>query len=693
MRPEILFPVFMPITRIQGIGPRIGALVENAAGSRMVDLLWHLPNAIIDRSFSPKLADAPSGAIATFRIRVVKHEVPKHKRQPYRIHCQNEDGKLTLVFFHSHQEYLEKQLPLNEIRVVSGRVEFYKGKIQITHPDHVASVEESQHLPLLEPVYRLTSGLTPRPLNKAIAAALAEIPILPEWIDRSFLRKMQWPTWNEAVKSAHTPPNTEALKPGAIPRQRLAYDELLANQLAIALLRVHMRHTTGRSISGENYLRKKLVSELPFSLTNSQNQALSEIVLNMEAKTRMVRLLHGDVGSGKTIVAFLAMLNAVESGEQAALMAPTEILARQHLTTIEPWTKSLGLSCAALTRRTKGKVRDKLLLDLSNGKIDILVGTHAMFQNDVAFASLALTVIDEQHKFGVHQRLNLQAKGRGVDLLVMTATPIPRTLMMTSYGDMDVSRLTEKPSGRQIVNTAAVPIERFEDVIHSIKRAIQGGGQIYWVCPLVDESRLVDLAAAEERYLSLRKLFGERVGLVHGRLNEMERDARMSEFLSGKLDILVATTVIEVGVDVPNATIIVIEQAERFGLAQLHQLRGRVGRSNKPSSCLLLYDPPLTKTARARLSILRETDDGFQIAEEDLRLRGAGELLGTRQSGLPDFRLAELPTHEELLAAAQDDAKLILSQDATLENERGKALRILLYLFERDAAINLLRSG
>ncbi|MFP6715481.1 MAG: ATP-dependent DNA helicase RecG [Alphaproteobacteria bacterium] len=693
MRPEILFPVFTPITSLKGVGPRIGGLIENAAGSRTIDLLWHLPNAIIDRKFSPKLLDAPAGVIATFTVRATKHEVPRHNRQPYKIYCENDDGALTLVFFHGQKDYLEKQLPPGEVRVVSGRVEHYHGQIQITHPDHITTIEESQDLPLLEPVYRLTTGLTPKPLSKAIAAALAHTPKLPEWIDSAFLKKNRWPSWNEAIRSAHAPSSTRSLEPSAPARQRLAYDELLANQLAIALLRRHIRQTTGRSITGSNQLRKKILSQLPFSLTESQTRALDEIIKNMSAETRMLRLLHGDVGSGKTVVAFLAMVNAVEAGGQASLMAPTEVLARQHLATIETLAQSAGISCAALTGRTKGKARANLLADLKAGQISILVGTHAMFQSDVSFANLALTVIDEQHKFGVHQRLNLQAKGHGVDLLVMTATPIPRTLMMTSYGDMDVSRLTEKPAGRQLVNTVVLPIDRFGDVVTAIKRGITSGGRVYWVCPLVDESGSVDLAAAEERFATLETYFGSRVGLVHGRLNEAKRDSTMSDFANGQLDILVATTVIEVGVDVPEATIMVIEQAERFGLAQLHQLRGRVGRSDKPSSCLLLYATPLTKTARARLNILRETDDGFQIAEEDLRLRGAGELLGTRQSGLPNFHLAELPIHGELLAAAEDDAKLILTQDEVLEGQRGEALRTLLYLFERDAAISLLRSG
>ena len=693
MRPQILFPIFAPINALRGVGPRIGNLITNAAGARTIDLLWHLPNGIIDRRFSPKLPDAPAGIIATFIVRVTKHEMPRHRRQPYKIYCENDDGTLTLVFFRAHQDYLEKQLPIGEKRVISGRVEHYRNQIQITHPDHIATTGESEGLPLVEPVYPLTTGLTLKPLRKAIAQAVSSTPKLPEWIDKSFLKKNQWPSWNDAVKTTHSPSGRNALKPSTLHRQRLAYDELLSNQLAITLLRRHVRKASGRPIIGNQKLRKTILNELPFSLTESQKIALGEITEDMESQQRMLRLLHGDVGSGKTVVAFLAMLNAVEFGGQASLMAPTEILARQHLATIQPFAHSVGIDCQALTGRTKGKTRDNLLADLKDGKISILVGTHAIFQNDVSFSNLALTVIDEQHKFGVHQRLNLQAKGHGVDLLVMTATPIPRTLMMTSYGDMDVSRLTEKPAGRQRVNTTVLPMERVAEVITAIKRAIEAGGRVYWVCPLIENSSFADLVAAEERFNTLEEHFRGRVGLVHGRLPENQRDKTMSDFANGKFDVLVATTVIEVGLDVPEATIMVVEQAERFGLAQLHQLRGRVGRGNKPSNCLLLYATPLTKNAWARLNILRETDDGFQIAEEDLRLRGAGELLGTRQSGLPNFRLAEFPVHAELLAAAQDDARLIVTQDETLQGERGKALRLLLYLFEREAATSLLRSG
>ena len=527
---------------------------------------------------------------------------------------------------------------------------------------------------------------------------MTDDPRLLEWL-RSAARAADAPPGDalealEALEAAHSPGDDGALSPFARSRARLAYDELLANQLALALVRASMRRLPGRHQRGDGRLTAKVEATLPFSLTGSQRMAIAEIVADMATENRMLRLLQGDVGSGKTVVALMAMLTAVEAGSQAAILAPTEILARQHLVTLTPMVEAAGLRIGLLTGRDKGKTRAALLDDLASGALPIIVGTHALIQEDVAFHDLGLAVIDEQHRFGVHQRLQLSAKGRGaVDVLVMTATPIPRTLTLTAYGDMEVSRLIDKPPGRKPVDTRAMPADRIEDVVSAVARKLEQGAKIYWVCPLVEESENVDLAAATDRHAALQRRFGDRVGLVHGRLKAAEKDAVMAGFAGEGVDILVATTVIEVGVDVPAATVMVIEHAERFGLAQLHQLRGRIGRGDADSTCLLLYSPPLGETARARIATLRETDDGFRIAEEDLRLRGAGEVLGTRQSGLPVFRVADLAVHGELLAAARDDARLILERDAELKTERGAALRVLLYLFERDAAVRLLRSG
>ena len=693
VRPEVLYPLFAPITSLPGVGPRIGKLIEKVAGPHLVDLCWHLPNGLIDRRFAPKIADAPEGAIATITVRVEQHLPPPVPRVPYKVRCSDDTDRLFLVFFHAREDYLLKVLPPGEIRVVSGKIERFGGQIQITHPDHIGTLEDMADLQTVEPVYPLTAGLTLKPLGKAVRAALERVPELPEWLDEPFRTRHGWAAWGASLRAAHAPQaQADLLAPSRV-RARLAYDELLANQLALALMRERMRRLPGRGISGDGRLRDKVRDALPYALTLPQQRAIAEIAADMGSTWRMLRLLQGDVGSGKTVVALMAMLLAVEGGAQAALMAPTEVLARQHHGTLGPLAEAAGIRLTLLTGRDKGKGRKRILEDLGKGRIDILVGTHALFQQDVAFHDLALAVIDEQHRFGVHQRLDLSAKGGGVDVLVMTATPIPRTLTLTTYGDMEVSRLTEKPPGRRPVDTRGLPLERLNEVVAAVARAVKSGNRVYWVCPLVEESEAVDLAAAKERHGQLAKVFGDKVGIMHGRMKGAEKDAAMEAFVEGRIAVLVATTVIEVGIDVPQATVMVVEHAERFGLAQLHQLRGRVGRGGTASVCLLLYARPLTEAARARIAIMRETEDGFRIAEEDLRLRGAGEVLGTRQSGLPSFRLADIAEHTELLAAARDDARLILERDPELAGPRGAALRVLLYLFERDEAVKYLRSG
>ena len=693
MRPEVLFPLFAPVASLPGIGPRYAKLVERLAGPHVVDLCWHLPSGIIDRRYAPKIAQAEPGRIATITLEVNGHEAPRSPRRPYRIYCSDETGQLELVFFHARPEYLTKVLPEGSRRVVSGRVETFGGRLQMTHPDHIGSLEELQKLKAVEPVYPLTAGLTLKPMSKAVQTAVSRAPQLPEWIEPAYLERQGWTAWLEALRAAHQPQGQRDLEADTPARARLAFDELLANQLALALVRHHQRSQRGRALKGEGQLRAKALAALPFSLTKSQTRAAEEIAADMATETRMLRLLQGDVGSGKTVVALLAMLTAVEAGAQAAIMAPTEILARQHHQTIAPLAAAAGLEIELLTGRDKGKARREAVARLSEGRSALAIGTHALFQQDIEFKDLALVVIDEQHRFGVHQRIGLAAKGQAVDMLVMTATPIPRTLVLTAYGDMEVSRLTEKPAGRQAIDTRVLPLERLSDVVDGVGRALQSGAKVYWICPLVEDSEVSDLAAAKERCAALSARFGTRVGLVHGRMKGKEKDAVMAGFATGGTDLLVATTVVEVGVDVPQASIMVIEHAERFGLAQLHQLRGRIGRGAAKSTCLLLYQGPLGETARARLQVLRETDDGFRIAEEDLRLRGAGEVLGTRQSGMPEFRLVELAAHQEFLDAARDDARLILERDPDLKSARGRALRVLLYLFARDVAVRYLRSG
>jgi ATP-dependent DNA helicase RecG len=698
MRPPILFPVFADIRTLPGVGPKIAPLVERAAGPHLADLLWHLPTGLVDRRFSPLVAEAPAGAVVTLRLQVVAHAKPRTPRLPYKVRCEDSSGPIDLVFFHARGDYLEKQLPVGETRVVSGRIERYRDDVQMAHPDHIATPDRFDEVASVEPTYGLTAGLSPKVLAKAIRAAVAKAPDLPEWTDAALVAREGWTSWRTAIERAHAPTDEADTKPETPWRRRLAYDELLANQLALALVRLSQKRRKGRTLKGDGHLREKVLGALPFRLTGSQLQALAEILGDMAAPGRMQRLLQGDVGSGKTVVAFLAMLNAIECGKQAALMAPTEILARQHFDTIRPLAELAGVEVGVLTGRDKGKAKAAAIEGLASGRIKAVVGTHALFEESVEFHDLGLAVIDEQHRFGVHQRVAFAAKGLSedgeVDTLVMTATPIPRTLVMCAYGDMDSSKLPEKPPGRKPIKTVAIPLERMDDVIDGISRQIDKGARVYWVCPLVEESEVVDLAAATDRHAALAERLGAaRVHLIHGKLKAAQKDAAMAAFVDGPPGVLVATTVIEVGVNVPSATVIVIEHAERFGLAQLHQLRGRVGRGEAESSCVLLYGQPLGETAKARLSILRETEDGFRIAEEDLRLRGAGEVLGTRQSGLPEFKLADLAVHADLLEIARDDARLAIERDPKLEGPRAAALRTLLYLFERDAAFKLARVG
>lgn len=693
-RPFALDPLFRLVTTLPGVGPKNGKLFDKlVGGSKVIDLLWHKPVDFIDRSHSPALKDAQNGQIITREVEILKHTPAGRSGLPYRVRATDGTGGIDLVFFNAKRDWIEKQLPLGGVRLISGKVEYYQGQAQMVHPDFILRPDEKNTIDLIEPIYPLTAGITNKVLRKAIRGACAILPSLDEWQDDAWLKKNKWPAWKTALYDLHHPTSDQDILPDHPARRRLAYDEFLANQLALALMRLKNRKTGGRAFPTESPIKQKVLDALPFDLTGAQKSALKEIDADMAAPIRMLRLLQGDVGSGKTVVAVMAMLNAIEGGAQAAIMAPTEILARQHALSVEPWLKAAGIPFVVLTGRDKGKVRDDILSQIADGSAKVVIGTHALFQSGIEFFDLGLAVIDEQHRFGVHQRLSLSSKGKGVDVLVMTATPIPRTLTLTAYGDMEVSRLNEKPPGRKPIDTRLISKDKADEMIAALARQMDKGARAYWVCPLVEESETLDLEAAEARYDVLKSIFGKRVGLIHGRLKAAEKDAAMADFVSGKTSILVATTVIEVGVNVPEATIMIIEQAERFGLAQLHQLRGRVGRGGDKSFCFLMYGEHLSKNAKERLSIMRDTEDGFLIAEKDLELRGGGEILGTRQSGLPEFRIADISAHAELLAAARDDTKLILSKDPDLEGSRGKHLKTLLYLFEQDQAIQTLRAG
>jgi ATP-dependent DNA helicase RecG len=699
MRPAILNPLFADATTLAGVGPKVAKLLATAlhavqASPRVKDLAFHLPSSFIDRSYRPTLRSAQSGRIATVTVNILEYLPGRSARQPFRIIAADDTAAMEIVFFTGNPDHIKTRLPLKAPRLLSGRIDRFAERLQMVHPDYIVAPDNETGIPEFDVVYRTTEGLPPRSLQKLVRRALGRLPEFPEWQDFAWRERNQWRDFKTALLALHAPHSESELSPMTPARQRLAYDELLASQLALALIRNKMRSRTGRALRSRGVLRNRAIAALPFRLTQAQIETISEITTAMESPTRMLRLLQGDVGSGKTVVAMAALLNAVEAGCQGALMAPTEILARQHLASLGAMAEAANVRIALLTGRERGTAREALLGELASGKIDILIGTHAIFYDQVQFRDLGLAVVDEQHRFGVHQRMQLQGKGEApADVLVMTATPIPRTLQLTAYGDMQVSRLTSKPVGRKPVVTRAIPLSRLDAVIIGLKRPIAKDQRCFWICPLVEESEVLDLAAAEQRAATLRKRFGSCVGLVHGKMRGAERDLAMRAFQSGETRILVATTVIEVGVDIPEAAIMVIEHAERFGLAQLHQLRGRVGRGGSAATCLLLYQEPIGAIARERLSILRRTEDGFVIAEEDLRLRGAGEVLGTKQSGLPDFCFADLAQHQELLAAAHDDARLILERDGELTSPRGIALRTLLYLFDRDEAVRYLRAG
>ncbi len=699
MRPSDLNPLFTEAAGLKGVGPKVAASLERLLGApgrpaRVVDLLFHLPASVIDRRARPKIRDAPHDAVATLEVTVVSHAPPSRTKHPYRVIVEDDTGDVTLVFFLNNPGWIEKMLPVGATRWISGKLELWDGRLQMVHPDRVLDAEGLAGLPPVEPVYGLTEGLFPRVLSKAIEGALGKLPELAEWLDPTMVALRGWPGFGGAIRAVHQPTKPADVDPSSPAWARLAYDELLAGQLALGLVRRTMRDTGGRAQVGDGRITDRIDASLPFRLTQGQRDALGEIRRDLAMPSRMLRLLQGDVGSGKTIVALLAGATVIEAGGQAALMVPTEILARQHFARLSPICAEAGIRLALLTGRHKASEKAATLAGLAAGAIDLVIGTHALFSETVEFRDLGLVIVDEQHRFGVTQRLALTRKGKAADLLVMTATPIPRTLVMTLFGDMDVSVLREKPAGRKPIDTRAKPIEQIEDLVAAIHRALETGARVYWVCPLVTESETVDLVAAEDRHAALQAEFGaDRVGLVHGQMKGPDRDAAMEAFASGRTPVLVATTVIEVGVDVPEANIMVIEHAERFGLAQLHQLRGRVGRGSARSACLLLYKGPLGPNAKARLETMRATEDGFIIAEEDLRLRGEGEVIGTRQSGLPTFRVARLEHHSKLLEEAREDAAAIVADDPDLKGPRGEALRRLLYLFEREAAVRLLAGG
>ncbi len=700
-RPEDLSPLFRSLRSIKGVGDKLAALLTRFFGAPegqeaiALDILMHMPSGVVDRRRQVGIAEAYLNQIVTLKLHIDRHQPPPRGKLhvPHRVFAHDDTGEVSLVFFRAQGGWVEKALPVGEERYVSGQIGFFNGEKQITHPDYIVEPDNFAQLPLVEPVYPLTSGLSSKALAKLVRQVVESVPALPEWVAADTMRQRNWPDFRTAMTSVHLPQSPAEAELWGPARMRLAYDEYLAGQITLQLVRSSMVAAHGVSRRFTGLLTKRVMDALPFSLTEGQQQAVDEIRADLASSERMSRLLQGDVGAGKTVVALMAMAAVAESGAQSAMMAPTELLASQHYKTLKPLCEAAGLGCELLTGKMPAAERRARIAGIANGETTIVVGTHALFQSGVEFHDLGLTVVDEQHRFGVHQRLALSDKGKHTDLLVMTATPIPRTLVLTHFGDMAVSVLREKPRGRQPIDTAVLNIADYDRVVSRLKARLDDGAQAFWVCPLVEESEHLDVMAAEERFAELVKVFGQEVALVHGRMSAAAKQEVMNRFAANELKLLVATTVIEVGVDVPNASIMIIEHAERFGLAQLHQLRGRVGRGSQRSSCLLLYKGPLSETAKARLETIKSTEDGFEIAERDLELRGQGDVLGTRQSGMPGYRLAVPDVHRHLLDFAHEEAKELMARNPALTGPEGDAARTLLYVFRKDLAIPLIRAG
>ena len=693
MRPSILYPLFSSINALKGVGAKYQKLIEKLCGNKIIDIIFHFPYNIIDRTYTCYLSNAVNNKIWTGVVTITEHEPPKTKKHPYKVYCTDGTRELELIFFKVYKDSIEKNYPIGEKRAISGKLEYFNGIWQITHPDFVVSANKLNDILRLEPVYPLTAGITNKMMSKLAKDSIERLPKLPEWQKININNNSEYISFNDAIHLIHSPKSLEDLLPNAIARRRLAYDELLSNQLALAFIRKKVKSNKGRSFIGDNRLYQKIVSSLPFSLTSAQISALEDISKDQESPYKMLRLLQGDVGSGKTVVALLSMLKVIECGAQTALMAPTEILAKQHYETISKLCENTKIKVELLTGKIRPKQKKEIYDRLKSGEINILIGTHALFTEAVSFKDLGYVVIDEQHRFGVNQRLALSQKGNLCDVLVMTATPIPRSLLLTAYGDMDYSKINELPAGRKPSKTVILNINKIPDVIHSLKRKLEENTRAYWVCPLVEESEKQDLSAATERFEMLKNYFGDKVALIHGKMKENEKDAVMEDFKNGVKTLLVATTVIEVGVNVPEATIMIIEHAERFGLAQLHQLRGRIKRGFEEGVCMLMYSYPISNISKERLNIMKQTEDGFFIAEKDLELRGGGEILGTRQSGFAEFRIADMQYHQDLLMKARDDVIDILKHDPKLETKRGEALKILLHLFEQNEAVKTYLAG
>ncbi|MCA0370376.1 MAG: ATP-dependent DNA helicase RecG [Proteobacteria bacterium] len=698
MRPHSLSPLFAPITTLPTVGKGTALFLGQLDMRRVGDLLWHKPCGTLTRRYMPHLKLAVHDQVVTVMVHVTGTQVTGVRAaRRMRVACVDEVGTpLTLVYFHGADAALERITQLGSDILVSGRLEQFRGAYQMVHPDFVGHKSALEAWVGEEPLYPLTKGITHRRMAGLVQKALERTPDLDEWIPESIMKRYGWDTWRVSIGRLHAPRSQDDLSPQSKTHMRLAFDEFFASQLALMLMRQGVSKKQGRAFCADKAaaLRARFLESTPFSLTTDQEGALREIDCDMTAPTPMVRLLQGDVGTGKTLVAFMALLGALADGAQGALMAPTEVLAKQHARTLLPWLEALGLRGACLTGSLTSKEKKRIQEEVAAGDVHLLIGTHALIQDGVSFKDLGLVVIDEQHRFGVEQRLKLVEKGRAPDVLTMTATPIPRTLMLTSFGDLPTSILREKPHRGATVDTRLVALARLEEVTARLAPAMAQGHKIYWICPLIEESDSLEIAAATKRFEQLQELVPpEQIALIHGRVDAATRDARMEDFRAGRLRLLVATTVIEVGVDVQDATLIIIEHAERFGLSQLHQLRGRVGRGEAPGTCLLLYGPELSQVGRQRLEVMRQSQDGFFIAQKDLELRGGGELAGARQSGENTFRMGDVLLHTSLLELAHTSAKELLERDPELASPMGVRARTLLHLVDKAQTSSYLKAA
>ena len=686
-RPSFLYPLFSEITLIPGIGPKTFKLLENKIGKKVIDLLFHLPHTVINRLDNLDLKHCPTNSIITKKILITKHISNFYNsKRPYKLigHCEN--FEIEIVFFNYKGQYIEKNFPVNSVVIVSGKINRFNEIVKFTNPDYIYEVSQINKIPKFEPIYPLTAGINNKLLSKSIRHAIKLIPPdLPEWIPNKIIKENNWPSFSEALKSIHIPNTMIEVDNRSSYLQRLSFDEVFANQLGMQIYKKKYQVLNVNKNKRKSKYFNKCLESLSFNLTNSQNECIEDLYSDLCSKTQMKRILQGDVGSGKTIVALAAILNVIENSKQAALMAPTELLSIQHYNFIKNFTESLNIKVALLTSKIDKNERISILNKISNGYIDIVIGTHSLISDKVTFNNLGIAVIDEQHKFGVIQRSKVLAKGENVHLLLLTATPIPRSLSMTVYGDLDLSEIKEKPKNRKKIITKVLPLEKYEKVKMAISRALENEEKIYWVCPLLEETEKIDLVSLNNRFKILTKSFSKfNPTLAHGKMDNYEREKSIERFFNNESKILIASTVIEVGIDIPDATIIIIENAERFGLAQLHQLRGRVGRSSLQSYCILMYGKNISEVGKLRLKTMRDTDDGFFIAEKDLELRGPGEVFGTRQSGENELKLLPFIDKEKLMLAKDLAIDIVSTNNLNFEHE------VLVSLFNKDEYIKLM---